>query len=155
METLPSCAAYVRNLLDILDIKKCNTWKVTCGNCEKKIEEASYCFHCGKFCCHACLNKHGILKENKEHRVLAVRNFQEWDFEDVLKRPVSHVRQANVTVEQSKHSNEEMTATAVNNNIASKLEDAKKSLTTISNSIQQIEETDSAYWIIVRKSTKN
>ena len=141
METLPSCAVYVRNLLDILAIKECNTWKVTCGNCEKKIEEASYCFHCGKFCCHACLNKHDILKENKEHRVLAVQDFQEKDFEDVLKWPVSHVSQANVTVEQSKHSNEEMTATAVNNNISSKLDAAKKSLTTISNSIQQIEET--------------
>ena len=86
METLPSCF-YVKNLLDTLAIKECNTSKVTCGNCDEKSEEASYCFHCGKFWCKDCLNGHNILRENKEHRVLALKDFQDEDFKDVLKRP--------------------------------------------------------------------
>ena len=55
MESLPSCF-YLKNLLDILAIKECSTSKVTCGNCEKKSEEASYCFHCGGFWCNVCLD---------------------------------------------------------------------------------------------------
>ena len=140
METLPTCTN-VKNLLDVLAIKECSTSKVTCGNCDEKSEEASYCFHCGGFWCNVCLNAHNILRTNKEHRVLALKDFQEQDFEDVLKQPANHVSQTNVTVEQSKHSNEEMTATAVNNNIASQLNAAKKSSATLSNTIRQIEET--------------
>ena len=48
METLPDCF-YLKNLLDILAIKECNTSKVTCGNCDQKSEDASYCFNCAKF----------------------------------------------------------------------------------------------------------
>ena len=86
MKTLPSCF-YLKNMLDILAIKECSTSKVTCGNCEKKSEEASYCFHCGGFWCNACLDAHNILRANREHRVLALKDFQEKDFEVVLKRP--------------------------------------------------------------------
>ena len=86
LETLPNCF-HMKNLLDILAIKECNNAKVTCGNCETKREEASYCFHCGKFWCNDCLNGHNILRENKEHRVLALTDFEDKDFEDVLKRP--------------------------------------------------------------------
>ena len=75
----------MKNLLDTLAIKECNTSKVTCGNCDEKHEEKTYCFHCGKFWCKDCLNAHNILKENKEHRVLALKDFQDKDFEDVLK----------------------------------------------------------------------
>ena len=39
METLPSCF-YVKNLLDTLAIKECNTSKVTCGNCDVKSENS-------------------------------------------------------------------------------------------------------------------
>ena len=87
METLPSCF-YVKNLLDLLAIKECNSSRVTCGNCDKKSEEASYCFHCGGFWCDVCLNGHNILRSNKDHRVLSLKDFQDKDFEDVLKRPV-------------------------------------------------------------------
>ena len=87
LETLPNCF-HMKNLLDILAIKECDTAKVTCGNCEMKHEEASYCFHCGKFWCNDCVNAHNILRENREHRVLALKDFKDKDFEDVLKRPV-------------------------------------------------------------------
>ena len=33
------------------------------------------------------MNAHNILRENKEHRVLALKDFQEEDFQNVLKRP--------------------------------------------------------------------
>ena len=45
LETLPNCF-HMKNLLDILAIRECYKAKVTCGNCETKREEASYCFHC-------------------------------------------------------------------------------------------------------------
>ena len=87
LDTLPNCF-HMKNLLDILAVKECDTAKVTCGNCEMKREEASYCFHCGKFWCNDCVNAHNILRENREHRVLALKDFKDKDFEDVLKRPV-------------------------------------------------------------------
>ena len=87
LDTLPNCF-HMKNLLDILAVKECDTAKVTCGNCEMKREEASYCFHCGKFWCNDCVNAHNILRENREHRVLALKDFKGKDFEDVLKRPV-------------------------------------------------------------------
>ena len=161
METLPSCF-YVKNLLDILAIKECNTSKVTCGNCDTKSEEASYCFHCGKFWCKDCLNGHNILRENREHRVLALKDFQDKDFEDVLKQPVFcqnelhdkevlkfyckvcdvPVCQTCVIVEHNKHDVEylEKAAKAVKNSIASKLDAAKESSNTISNRVRQLEE---------------
>ena len=161
METLPDCF-YLKNLLDILAIKECSSSKVTCGNCEKKSEEASYCFHCGGFWCNACLDAHNILRANKEHRVLALKDFQDKDYEDVLKRPAFCSKELHekkvlkfyckecevpackncVTLEHSKHDVEhlEITARAVKNSIASKLDTAKKSSNIISNSIRKLEE---------------
>ncbi len=161
METLPSCF-YLKNMLDILAIKECNTSKVTCGNCDEKSEEASYCFHCSKFWCKRCLDGHNILKENKQHRVLALKDFQDKDFEDVLKRPAFcskelHERgvfkfyckvcevpacQTCVTLEHSKHDVEhlEITARAVKNSIATKLDAAKKSCQTMSSHFRDLEE---------------
>ena len=162
METLPDCF-YLKNLLDILAIKECNTSKVTCGNCEKKSDEVSYCFHCSKFWCKNCLNGHNILKENKEHRVLSLRDFQEKDFEDVLKRPAFcsedlHERKVLkfyckvcqvpackncVTLEHDKHDVEhlEVTARAVKKNIACKLDTVKKSCQRFSAYIRELEES--------------
>ena len=161
METLPDCF-YLKNLLDILAIKECNTSKVTCGNCDKKSDEASYCFHCCKFWCKECLIGHNILREHKEHRVLSLKDFQDEDFEDVIKRPTFcpkelHERgvfkfyckvcevpacQTCVTLEHGKHDVEhlEIAARAVRDSIASKLEEAKKSSETISNCIRGLEE---------------
>ena len=87
LETLPNCF-HMKNLLDILAIKECNRAKVTCENCERKSEETSYCFHCGKFWCNECVNAHNVFRENRDHRVLALKDFEGKDFEDVLKRPV-------------------------------------------------------------------
>ena len=166
METLPSCF-YVKNLLDTLAIKECNTSKVTCGNCEKQSDEASYCFHCGKFWCKDCLNAHNILRENKEHRVLSLKDFQDKDFEDVLKRPAFcqkelhekevlkfyckfcevPVCQTCVIVGHAGHDVEhlEPEARAVKNSIASKLGIVKKSSQAFSNCMRELEETSRVF----------
>ena len=86
-ENFPS-SFYINSLLDVLAIKECGLTRVTCGNCDKKSEQSSYCFDCSKFWCGECLNGHNIIRENKEHRVTALPDFQAQDFEDVLKRPV-------------------------------------------------------------------
>ena len=161
METLPDCF-YLKNLLDILAIKECNTSKVTCGNCDQKSEDASYCFNCGKFWCKDCINAHNILRENKEHRVLAIKDFQEEDFQDVLKRPAFcpkelHERgvfkfyckecevpacQTCVTLEHNKHDVEhlEIATRAVKDSLATQLDAAKKSCQTMSIYIRELEE---------------
>ena len=161
METLPDCF-YLKNLLDILAIKECNTSKVTCGNCDQKSEDASYCFNCAKFWCTDCINAHNILRENKEHRVLALKDFQEEDFQDVLKRPAFCPKELHekgvfkfyckecevpacqtcVTLEHSRHDVEhlEMATRAVNENIATQLDATKKSCQTMSIYIQELEE---------------
>ena len=161
METLPSCF-YVKNLLDILAIKECNTSKVTCGSCDKKNEEASYCFHCGGFWCDMCLNGHNILRSNKDHRVLSLKDVQDKDFEDVLKRPVFCQRELHereilyfyckvcevpvcqtcAIVEHNKHDLEhlEITARALKNNISSKLDTAMEPSKTISSYVRELEE---------------
>ena len=161
LETLPNCF-HMKNLLDILAIKECNNAKVTCENCETKREEASYCFHCGKFWCNDCLNGHNILRENKEHRVLALTDFEDKDFEHVLKRPVFcqkelhdkevlkfYCKECNVPVCQTcvivehinKHDVEhlEVAAREVKGSIACKLDVAKESSNTISNYIRKLE----------------
>ena len=85
-ETLPS-SFYINSLLDVLAIKQCGTSNVSCGNCATKSQESSYCFQCSRFWCCGCLNAHNILRENKEHRVVALKDFLAKDFEDVFKRP--------------------------------------------------------------------
>ena len=85
-ENFPS-SFYINSLLDVLAIKECGTSQVTCGNCDKKSEQSSYCFDCSQFWCGECLNGHNILRANKEHRVTALTDFLAQDFEDVLKRP--------------------------------------------------------------------
>ncbi|XP_078353860.1 E3 ubiquitin-protein ligase TRIM71-like [Oculina patagonica] len=161
METLPSCF-YLKNLLDILAIKECSTSKVSCGNCEKKSEEALYCFHCGGFWCNSCLDAHNILRPNRRHRVLALKDFQERDFEVVLKRPAFCQKELHekevlkfyckmceipvcqncVTVEHGKHDMEylEVTARATKKNMAAQLEAAEKETQTFSYCMRELEE---------------
>ena len=134
METLPSCL-HVKNLLDIFAFKECNISEITCGNCNKKNEEASYCSHCDDFWCHGCLNAHNILKENKLHRVLALKDMG--NFEDVLKRPDTLVRQTGAIAD---HASGDTNVAKVMNNIDCKLDTAKESSNTISNCIQLLEE---------------
>ena len=78
----------INSLLDVLAIKECNTTAVKCGNCDKKSSQSFYCFQCCAFWCEAnCISLHNGMKANKDHRVLALKDFQDEDFENVLKRP--------------------------------------------------------------------
>ena len=86
LKDLPT-SFYLNGLIDVLAIKECKTSQVGCGNCQKKSSESSYCFQCCMFWCEECLIAHNIIQSNKDHRVLALKDFQEKDYEDVLKRP--------------------------------------------------------------------
>ena len=77
----------INSLLDVLAIQECNTTGVKCGNCDKKSSQSLYCFQCCAFWCDDCIIGHNIIRANKEHRVLALKDFQDQDIEDVLKRP--------------------------------------------------------------------
>ena len=77
----------INSLLDVLAIKECNTAGVKCGNCDKRSANCFYCFQCCFFWCGDCITGHNIIRANKEHGVLAIKDFQDQDIEDVLKRP--------------------------------------------------------------------
>ena len=87
LKDLPT-SFYLNGLIDVLAIKECKSSQVRCGNCEKKRSESSYCFQCCMFWCDECVIGHNIIRGNKDHRVLALKDFQEKDYEDVLKRPL-------------------------------------------------------------------
>ena len=78
----------MNSLLDVMAIQKCNVAGVKCGNCEKTSVQSFYCFKCCAFWCDDCITAHNIIRANKDHRVLAIKDFQDQDIEDVLKRPV-------------------------------------------------------------------
>ena len=92
LKDLPT-SFYLNGLIDVLAIKEYKTTEVKCGNCDKKRSEVSYCFQCCIFYCDQCVAAHNILRRNREHRVLAIKEFQDKDLEDVLKRPVFCPRQ--------------------------------------------------------------
>ena len=92
LKDLPT-SFYLNGLIDVLAIKECKKTQVKCGNCDKKRSEVSYCFQCCIFYCDQCVAAHNILRRNREHRVLAIKDFQDKDFEDVLNRPVFCSRQ--------------------------------------------------------------
>ena len=77
----------INSLLDVLAIRECNTTGVKCGNCDKRSANCFYCFQCCAFWCGECITAHNIIRANKEHRVLAIKDFQDQDIEDVPKRP--------------------------------------------------------------------
>ena len=77
----------INSLLDVLAIKECNTTGVKCGNCDKRSANCFYCFQCCGFWCEDCITGHNIIRANKDHRVLAIKDFQDQDIGDVLKRP--------------------------------------------------------------------
>ena len=77
----------MNSLLDVVAIQKCNIAGVKCGNCEKTSAQSFYCFKCCTFWCDDCITAHNIIRANKDHRVLAIKDFQDQDIEDVLKRP--------------------------------------------------------------------
>ena len=78
----------MNSLLDVMAIQKCNVAGVKCGNCEKTSAQSFYCFKCCAFWCDDCIAAHNIIRANKDHRVLAIKDFQDQDIEDVLKRPI-------------------------------------------------------------------
>ena len=78
----------MNSLLDVMAIQKCNVGGVKCGNCDKTSAQSFYCFKCCAFWCDDCIVAHNIIRANKDHRVLAIKDFQDQDIEDVLKRPV-------------------------------------------------------------------
>ena len=77
----------INSLLDVLAIKDCSTANVKCGNCDKRSAQTLYCFQCCSFWCEECILGHNIIRTNKEHKTLALKHFQDQDFEAVLKRP--------------------------------------------------------------------
>ena len=77
----------MNSLLDVVAIQKCNIAGVKCGNCEKTSAQSFYCFKCCAFWCDDRITAHNIIRANKDHRVLAIKDFQDQDIEDVLKRP--------------------------------------------------------------------
>ena len=78
----------MNSLLDVMAIQKCSISGVKCGNCEKTSAQSFYCFQCCAFWCEDCIAAHNLIKANKAHRVLAIRDFQDEDIENVLKRTV-------------------------------------------------------------------
>ena len=78
----------MNSLLDVMAIQKCNVSGVKCGNCEKTSAQSFYCFKCCAFWCDDCIAAHNIIRANKEHKVLAIKDFQDQDIENVLRRPV-------------------------------------------------------------------
>ena len=83
LKDLPT-SFYLNGLIDVLAIKECKSSQVRCGNCDKKSSESSYCFQCCVFWCEECVIGHNIIRSNKDHRVLALKDFQEKDYEDVI-----------------------------------------------------------------------
>ena len=77
----------INSLLDVLAIQECSTTGVKCGNCDKKSSQSLYCFQCCAFWCDDCIIGHNIIRTNRDHRVLAIKDFQDQDIKDVLKRP--------------------------------------------------------------------
>ncbi|XP_068759314.1 E3 ubiquitin-protein ligase TRIM71-like [Montipora capricornis] len=87
LKDLPT-SFFLSGFIDALAIKESNNTQVTCRNCDKKSSKTSYCFECCKFYCDECLIGHNIMRGYKDHRVLAVKDFQEKDYEILVKRPV-------------------------------------------------------------------
>ena len=77
----------INSLLDVLVIKECSTTGVKCGNCDKRSKENHYCFQCCELWCGECITFHNRMKANKDHYALALEDFQDHDFENILKRP--------------------------------------------------------------------
>ena len=78
----------MNSLLDVMAIQKCSVAGVKCGNCDKTSAKSFYCFKCCAFWCDDCITAHNIIRANKDHKVLAIKDFQDQDIENVLRRPV-------------------------------------------------------------------
>ena len=86
LNTLPTNFR-LNSLLDALPATECKTSGVKCENCEKTRQQSAYCFTCCSFWCDDCLPFHNGIRTNKEHHVLALKDFRDEDFENILKQP--------------------------------------------------------------------
>ncbi|XP_044174169.1 E3 ubiquitin-protein ligase TRIM71-like [Acropora millepora] len=86
LNTLPTNFR-LNSLLDALPVTECKTRGVKCGNCDKTRQQSAYCFTCCSFWCDDCLPFHNGIRTNKEHHVLALKDFRDEDFENILKQP--------------------------------------------------------------------
>ena len=86
LNTLPTNFR-LNSLLDALPVTECKTRGVKCGNCDKTRQQSAYCFTCCSFWCDDCLPFHNGIRTNNEHHVLALKDFQDEDFENILKQP--------------------------------------------------------------------
>ena len=77
----------INSLLDVLAIKECSTVNVKCRNCDKRSTQTLYCFQCCSFWCEECIVAHNMIRDNKDHRTLALKDFQDQDIKAVLERP--------------------------------------------------------------------
>ena len=77
----------INSFFDVLAIKECSTANVKCGNCEKRSAQTLYCFQCCSFWCEECILAHNVIRTNREHKTLPLKDFQDQDFEAVLRRP--------------------------------------------------------------------
>ena len=59
--------------------KKCNIAGVKSGNCEKTSAKFSYCFKRCAFWCDDCIAAYNVIRVNKDHRVLAIKDVQDQD----------------------------------------------------------------------------
>ena len=71
----------ISSLLGVLARKECHATGAKCGNCDKKSVHNSYCFQCREFWCDYCIIFHNGIKSNKEHLALALKDFQNHDFD--------------------------------------------------------------------------
>ncbi|KAL9968784.1 hypothetical protein ACROYT_G020908 [Oculina patagonica] len=101
LDDLPT-SFYLNGMIDALTIKECDNSQVRCGNCDKKSSESYYCFQCCIFWCKECVNGHDIIRSNKGHRILALKEFQDKDYEDVLKRPAFCPKRSHVNSQGKK-----------------------------------------------------
>ena len=77
------------SLLSLLTVQQSgDSGEISCGLCKKKSAEASYCFDCEKFLCGTCVNAHELFRDAafSGHKVTPVKQFQEEDYEALLKR---------------------------------------------------------------------
>ena len=77
----------INSLLDALPVTECKTSGIKCGSCERTSAESTYCFTCCSFWCDDCLPLHNRIKIFKEHHALALKDFRDEDFENILKQP--------------------------------------------------------------------
>ena len=61
---------------------QCEVWKL-----RQKSEHSFYCFQCCAFWCDDCIGLHNGIRANKEHHALALKDFKDQDFENILKQP--------------------------------------------------------------------